>query len=328
MVTPDTVVEIAQSFDAVVVDGSAELHAAARSSGRPLAISQPDVAVSRATLPPLDDQRREFVIAGRGAANHKWAIRHLVARSRCSGHTVAYGPLPDHVMDVRLPPTPPGMRPPAVVVLVHGGFWRDQFLRDAFDLVADDLTARGFATVNIEYRRSGASGGGWPTSLNDIEAALEYVAQNAESLGVDAERVAIVGHSAGGHLALCGAGFATVSAAVALAPVTDLHSAYRQNLGSGAALEFIGIPPDHGPDTWTEASPIARVPTAATTVLVHGDADEHVPVEHSRSYVAAAQAAGDASTLVELAGVDHVELLDPWSPAWPVIIEELDRVLR
>ena len=168
--------------------------------------------------------------------------------------THAYGRDPEQVADVRRV----GER---VAVLVHGGFWRSGFTRANTRALAVDLALRGWTTWNIEYRRVG-NGGGVPQTLEDIEGALDLVAA----------RPVVIGHSAGGHLALWAAGTGKVGGAVSLAGVTDLVAAARDGLGRNAAVEFAGLEPP------ALADPMRRLPLRVLTLLVHGDRDDLVPV--------------------------------------------------
>ncbi|MHB1570402.1 MAG: alpha/beta hydrolase family protein, partial [Solirubrobacteraceae bacterium] len=132
--------------------------------------------------------------------------------------------------------------------------------------------------------------------------------------------------SAGGHLALWAAREHPVALAVSLAGVCDLRTAVAQRLGDGAVIDFLG--PEPGDDVYAAASPIERLPLGVPTLLIHGDADDTVPVTQSRSFSAAATAAGDAPELHELAGADHFEVVDPDGRAWPLIARRLAALAR
>jgi acetyl esterase/lipase len=218
--------------------------------------------------------------------------------------TVSYGPHREQVADLWLPDGPP---PHPGVVLVHGGCWREQYGRDLEERVAADLAARGLAVWNVEYRRIGCDGD-WPAPLEDVVAAA--TALPAE---IDAGRVAIAGHSAGGHLALLAAKRLRLRGVLAQAAVCDLRLAAQLGACAGAVERLIaqGAP-----------SPIDDPPDREV-LLVHGDADEHVPVELSRRY-----AAGGHAIYVELVGCGHMEHLDPASEAGRIAGNWLERVLR
>jgi pimeloyl-ACP methyl ester carboxylesterase len=204
--------------------------------------------------------------------------------------TSAYGDdHPDQVADVR-------SAGPRAAILIHGGFWRPSFTRANTRALAVDLAVRGWTTWNVEYRRSGVA-----DTLADVDAALDLTGRGVA-----------VGHSAGGHLALWAAGTGKVDRAVALAPVTDLRRAASERIGGGAAVEFAGDDPP------AYADPMRRLPLSVPVVLVHGDADDRVPVDYSRSF-----AAVSGCDYLELAGAGHFELLDPRSPEWARVVDLL-----
>lgn len=241
----------------------------------------------------------------------------------------AYGDGPDQYGELR-PPATGGPWP--VAVLVHGGFWRAPYTAALMVGLAEDLTARGWATWNLEYRRVGAGGGregGWPATLADVAAGIDALHAVALYQPLDLDDVTVVGHSAGGHLALWSAarvglppgapGAAPLvrpAQVLALAPVADLADAATRRLGADAAQELLGGAPEDVPERYEIASPAARLPLGVRTVIVHGTLDDRVPVEASRGYAVAARAAGDDVHLEELEGVDHFAVIDAASPAW------------
>ena len=125
-----------------------------------------------------------------------------LAPSALAPTTVEYGPLPDQVADLYLPSNVAVPFP--TVVLVHGGFWQAPYKRDLMEPTARDLCASGVAVLNLEYRRCGAGGGGggFPSTLADVAHGIDWLASEAarETYGLDASRVALVGHSAGAQL--------------------------------------------------------------------------------------------------------------------------------
>jgi acetyl esterase/lipase len=231
--------------------------------------------------------------------------------------TIRYGPHPAHQADLRLPDA--GAVHP-VALLLHGGFWRERYDRSSLGALSVGLSRRGFATLNVEYRRVGA-GGGVPETLEDVQAAVDAVAR--VEAPIDRSRIVAVGHSAGGHLALWLAGTGKVTAAVSLAGVCDLAAAAREGIGDGAAVAFTGGTPEERPDAYALADPMRRLPTGVPQLLAHGDADDTVPIEQARSYARAARAAGDTCELLELRGAGHFELIDPRASAWPRIAERV-----
>jgi acetyl esterase/lipase len=233
---------------------------------------------------------------------------------RCPVETVAYGPSPSQVADH----VTPGLERAngASVLLIHGGFWRVHYGRDLMAGLAADLSARGYDVWNVEYRRVGEPGGGWPGTFDDVAAAASELAER---------RAIAIGHSAGGHLALWLAAEGVVSGAVSLAGVCDLEAAHRDGLGGGAAAELLGGSPDEMPGRYEQASPRARLPFRLPQLLVHGDRDDRVPLSQSVEHAAAARAEGDDAELVVVRGVDHFAVIDPNHRAWQPVVDWLAR---
>ena len=227
---------------------------------------------------------------------------------------------------------PAGDGPHPVVVLVHGGFWRSSYDRTLMDPLAADLVTRGWAAWNIEYRRVGEAGGGWPGTFDDVAAAVDHLATLvADGAPLDLDRVVAVGHSAGGHLALWLAArdepAVALAAAVSQAGVADLVVAADTGVGGRAVPDLLGGTPNEVPERYAECSPVALVPLGVPTLCVHGDADPLVPIDQSERWVVAATAAGDEAELVTFAG-GHFEVLDPAHESWRAVVERLDGLVR
>lgn len=243
---------------------------------------------------------------------------------------IQYGPAADHRADLYLPATPR----PAVVCLLHGGFWRMPYGRDQMTAVAEDLAARGFAVWNLEYRRLGAEGAGFPGTLDDVDLGIDHLAKlPTPGFDLDLDRVIVAGHSAGGHLALWAGGRAPsspvrVRAVAGLAPIADLEEAYAMRVGGEVVAELLGGRPAEHPDRLRSASPIERLPLGVRQLIVHGSNDDAVPIELSRGYARAAEAKGDRIELIELPGTGHMDFLDPSSEAHAALCRWLATVLR
>jgi acetyl esterase/lipase len=251
-------------------------------------------------------------------------IHHKLPPAPC----IAYGNHLDQVGNLHLPAREGGPWP--CVVLVHGGFWRVGWDRTLMTPLAVDLAGRGIAAWNVEYRRVGQEGGGWPGTLDDVARAIDHLATVDD---VDAERIATCGHSAGGHLALWLAArhrlpFGALGskprirpvAAVAQAAVCDLEHAWRVELGTGAVSGLLGSFAEH-PDRYRVASPAALAPLGVPQLLVHGEDDDIVPLSQSRDYAALDP---DAEVLT-LPGADHFDVIDPGHQAWEAAVEWLAR---
>jgi len=199
-------------------------------------------------------------------------------------------------------------------VLIHGGFWRDRYDRTLMHPLVDDLAGRGWATWNIEYRRLG-SGGGVPETLDDVSAAIDFL---AELDGLDLSRVVTIGHSAGGHLAAWAAtredARVAVTAVVSQAGVLDVMRAWELGLSDTVAREFLR----DDPELAKLASPIERLPLGVPALLVHGGRDDIVPLEISERF---ARASG--ATLIVEPEEDHFGHLDPPNPLWQAVVKWL-----
>lgn len=241
-------------------------------------------------------------------------------------HRLAYGTDPNQFGDLRLPKEG---RPPFPVILnIHGGYWRAKYdLLHAGHLCAA-LTRKGFASWNVEYRRVGNPGGGWPGTFEDIANSYRFLPQIAGRYRLDAARIVIMGHSAGGQLALCLAAHEpSVKAAVSLAGVVNLSRAFELHLSSDAVVEFLGGKPSDVPEHYHESDPMQLSIPQARQVLIHGLDDDAVPPEFSRRYVEAKQDMKEKATLLELTKTDHFDLIDPRSAAWPKVEGVLLRLL-
>jgi len=252
---------------------------------------------------------------------------------------LSYGPGPEHVADVRLPPMPAGALPPVarpaqLVVFLHGGFWRVAFDRTHTGPLATALAAAGFAVCTPEFRRTGQRGGGWPGTFDDVAAAVDalpgLVRDAAGADRVSDEPALLAGHSAGGHLALWAAarhqlppdsGWRATGprfrGVVALAAVCDLSACYALGLGKDAANTLLGGGPRQHPERYRVTDPMLLLPLDCPVRLVHGSADDRVPASMSRDYLGRARTAGDDVALDELPGAGHFEVIDPLSSWWP-----------
>lgn len=225
---------------------------------------------------------------------------------------------------------PAGEGPFPVLVLIHGGFWRASFDLSLMDDLAADAVARGWAVWNIEFRRVGQGGGGWPGTFVDVAAAVDHLSQVVEGAvaPMDLDRVAVAGHSAGGHLAAWAAtrpslpsgapGAAprvTPVAVVSQAGVLDLVAAADERVGGTATFDLMGATPASEPERYDLGSPIERLPTGVPIRCVHGRQDDIVPIDQSDRYVAAAKAQSDPAILAPFDGT-HFDVLDPTHESW------------
>jgi len=220
----------------------------------------------------------------------------------------AYGPGRDQVADVYLPDGPARDPDPAPLLLVHGGFWRPEYDRAHLRPMAAALAELGYLTVLPEYARTP---GRPDEGIDDIQAALAGLAAL-----VGPREPVLVGHSAGGHLALVVAADPAVPlrGCLALAPVADLAMAEADDLDQGAVRAYLGSSATDRADLDPARSARSTIPVT----VVHGERDSLVPIALSQSYCASGPA-----RLVAIPEAGHFELIDPLSDAWPIVIGEL-----
>ena len=235
---------------------------------------------------------------------------------------LAYGSDPNQFLDLRLPSSGGKSKSPyPLVINIHGGFWRAKYNLDHAGHVCAALTAKGLATANVEYRRVGNQGGGWPGTFADIRSAYHFLVQNAHRHNLDSTRIVLLGHSAGGQLALCLAAHEpNITRVVSLAGVVDLKRAYQLHLSNDAVVEFLRGTPGEVPDHYREADPMELSIPQARQRLIHGSTDDIVPPDFGRDYVALKSKRfgkeKEDAQLIEISGAGHFDVIDPRSQAW------------
>jgi acetyl esterase/lipase len=207
---------------------------------------------------------------------------------------------------------------------IHGGFWSGQYSLILGTAFAVELARAGVAVWNIEYRRLGA-GGGWPEMSADVKAAYDAIpgiVAEASEVEFDLTQVRLLGHSAGGHLAVWLAGekdvFTRPERVVAQAAALDLASAAERGRRISYIEDLFGVPFESDPDLYRAASPQHRLPIGVPVVCVTGSDDMQVPAKVSARYVTAAQAAGDPAVLRVVEGEGHDAFLSPSTQSWRV----------
>ena len=239
---------------------------------------------------------------------------------------VAYGADPFQFVDVRLPA---GKKPHPVLLNIHGGYWRAKYDLAHAGHLCEALRVAGFATFNVEYRRVGNDGGGWPGTFADIRSAYQYVLQQGGRFRLDTKRVAVMGHSAGGQLALCLAAHEhSLQRAISLAGVVDLQKAFSLHLSHDAVVEFLGGRPSEVPDHYREADPMALKIAHARQWVLHGAHDDTVPPAFSRDYAAHKKKLGEHVEWVEEPHAGHFEFIDPRTGAFTRVLEAVASALR
>ena len=272
------------------------------------------------------------------------SFSQLLARPRPAATLrIAYGPGPSQFGELWVPKGGGSHR---VVVLIHGGCWQKDFGLDLMDYAADDLRQRGLAVWNIEYRRLGEVGGGYPATFLDVGAAVDQLGKLAPRYNLDLRHIVLVGHSSGGQLALWAAGrhrLPTSSAVfvahplpvvgvVTLAGIDDLRTYRRvgpEACGGAATIDaLIGAEHRTKGDPFADTSPAALVPIGAPQTVISGALDLIVPPVFGADYAAKAAAAHDAVRLVTIPDAGHFELIDPQAPAWTIIQETIAGMVK
>lgn len=228
------------------------------------------------------------------------------------GGVVRYGDAPRQFVELR---TPEGDGPFPVIVFIHGGFWRNLYDASLAHPQAADAREHGYATWNVEYRSVGDEGGGYPGTLDDVAAAVDALALVDAPLDLD--RVFVVGHSAGGHLALWigqrDDPAVTPKLVVGQAPVADLANSL--DLGRGAVIDFMGGTPDEIPAAYDVADPARRLPIKVPQLIIQGRGDDIVPLAYVQPY---ADASGADIVVFDDAG--HFDVIDPDDPSWDAVL--------
>lgn len=227
---------------------------------------------------------------------------------------VAYGSDANQFLEVRLPRT---KTPYSVLLNIHGGYWRSQYDLKHAGHLCEALRGAGIATFNAEYRRVGNAGGGWPGTFEDIRSAYRFLRQERARFHLDLDRLVVMGHSAGGQLALCLAAHETsVRRVISLAGVVDLKQAFALHLSHDAVVDFLGGKPDTVPEHYREADPMELSVPQARQWLLHGSDDGVVPPEFSRNYVVQKKKTGEKVELLEIPHAGHFDLIDPATEAF------------
>jgi acetyl esterase/lipase len=245
-------------------------------------------------------------------------------------YRIPYGSDPFEFGDLRLPA---GERPHPVAIVIHGGCWRARYTLEHIGNLAAALARAGIATWSLEYRRLGNAGGGWPGSFEDVGRGADHLRVLAPRFSLDLSRVVVIGHSAGGHLALWLAArpqlpkesplYSTdplpLRGVVSLAGVADLNRAVAEGICGDVVRELLGGSPAEVPERYQQASPAELLPLGVPQRLVDGARDQIVPLRLDRAYEAAARERGDDVRLMVVEEAGHFEMIVPGSSAWPAV---------
>jgi acetyl esterase/lipase len=254
--------------------------------------------------------------------------------SKAPDQRITYGEDSSQYGELRVPS---GGGPHPVVTLIHGGCFKAAYAT-AHDLapMGDALKAEGIATWNIEYRRLGEPGGGWPGTYLDVGRAVDHLRALAGKHNLDLRRVVLLGHSAGGHLAMWAAARPRlpkssplyvrdplpVRGVIDLAGPLDLTAniaGYEGLCRDTVVTALLSGSPTTVPERYVQASPIKLLPLGVLQVLVIGEHEEFVPQALVEAYAQAAVHAGDAVRLVIIPRLGHFDIASPQTAAWPLV---------
>ncbi|RNI28878.1 alpha/beta hydrolase [Rufibacter latericius] len=256
-----------------------------------------------------------------------------------AGKRIAYGTDSLQFGELRVPE---GKGPFPVVVVIHGGCWLSQYNYQYMNHVSAALTKAGFATWNIEFRRVGNPGGGYPGTFQDIAQATDYVRELAKGYPVSSKDVVVMGHSAGGHLALWTAGRKDlplssplytknplkVKGVVSLAGIPDLTTYSTEKGSCNAAVEKLmaGLPAAV-PQRYAETTPSPALALKIPVRMIQGARDPIVPVSQAQNFVNHSSSRKNNAKVVLLPQAGHFDLVAPISPVWPTIEQAVRELL-
>lgn len=223
--------------------------------------------------------------------------------------TLHYGAHPDQHLDL----WSAGRGP--MVVSIHGGYFLPEYDLSLNTALSRALASDGFTVANVEYRRGSA---GPDATIADVHAAVDAVAGASP-----ARSVAVIGHSAGGYLALRLADHPSVGLIIALAPVSDLADASRAGWDDGGIAQWLGARPDDDPEIYRAAGVLQPLPSDVRCMVLHGSSDSAVDVAQSRALARKLSGIGADIEYLELAGEGHYGYLDPREPAFRLVRDHL-----
>lgn len=285
------------------------------------------------------------LLAGVVAAQGRGPLDLASAAVPPGAQRIGYGTLPLQFGELRVPAT---TGPHPVAIVIHGGCWLSKLgtyppqavALDNMRPLADALTTAGIATWNIEYRRLGDEGGGWPGTFRDVAAAADHIRALAREHRLDLKRVISIGHSAGAHFALWLAArpkLAATSDLYTLDPVrlagvvsldgpADLKATIplqRPVCGAPVITDLVGGSPEERPERYRDASPIEQLPLGVPQVFFTGQ----MFAAHAAPYEAAVKRAGDVAEIIASPKAGHFVFIDPQSETWPQVMSSVRRLL-
>jgi acetyl esterase/lipase len=231
-----------------------------------------------------------------------------------------------------------------VAVLVHGGCWSLPAGLGSMRAAAEALRDSGYAVWNLEFRRIAGPGGGYPGTFLDIANGIDFLRRIKDAQKLDLDRLVLVGHSTGGHLALWAAGRAhikpgsklylekplPVKAVVSLGGMGDLAAFRSTANGCGhKRIDYLVNMAQRGDENYfADTSPASLLPLNTRQLLFHAATDPMLPRNVSLRYAKKARDSGDTVEYFTLKGVRPRDLIDPKSEAWPHVKKAIDEQLK
>lgn len=268
---------------------------------------------------------------------------HFIATAPQANHRIFYGEDPSQFGDLFLPEGP---GPHPLVVFFHGGWWRSLIGLDYTNHLCKQLANDGIAVWNVEFRRIGATGGGFPNTFLDLAAGTDFVQTLAQDYPLDLERIVAMGHSAGGHISLWLAGRDNISpespiyskkavqlrGVISLAGVVDLKVASELEIldvieNKIVVNELMNGTPAEVPANYAAGNPSQLLPMGIPQILIHGTEDEQVPYKLSSLYAEDAIKSGDEVELVLVEKANHFDLIDPAAKEYAIVKSKVLQLL-
>lgn len=255
-----------------------------------------------------------------------------------AGKKLSYGSDPLQFGELTLPEGP---GPHPVVINVHGGCWLAEYNIDHSRALANALAKDGIAVWNLEYRRVGNEGGGWPGTFLDVGNGADHLRTLSKEYPLDLSRVVAVGHSAGGYFALWLGARHKIPAAseihrdnplpllgvVALAPASELDALHPKKICGNVVDRLMGGSPADLPDRYRSAMPSAMLPLGIRQTVIVGKRDRDWTWV-GESYRDKVRAAGEAKfEFIEAPESGHFEVIDPNSSTWPLVRQAVRGIL-
>jgi acetyl esterase/lipase len=263
-------------------------------------------------------------------------------------HRIPYGLNPSQFGDLWIPESK-RHRPFPLVVFFHGGWWKSEYDLGYGGRLCAALKREGIATWSLEYRRVGATGGGWPMTFEDAADGFDFLETLAKTYPIDRSRILTMGHSAGGHLAFWIAGRHHIDrhsevfrrqpelnlrGAISLAGAVDLrltidlsgNSIFAHDRDEVCAL--MGGWPKELPKRYKCGNPGDLLPFQARQILIQGTADDQIPPELPGRWAEMSRRLGSEATVKMIPSADHFDVVDPASAAWEVVIRQVKSLIQ